>query len=56
MDMMEELELWFRDPVECVRELLGNPLFRDQMVYAPERLYEDEEGGAEVWNEMNTGE
>ncbi|KAG1872983.1 hypothetical protein DFJ58DRAFT_836804 [Suillus subalutaceus] len=31
----ENIELWMRDPVECVKDLLGNPLFRDHMVYAP---------------------
>ena len=56
VDMSEELELWFRNPVECVRELIGNPVFRDHMVYAPEKLYEDESEDSQVWNEMNTGE
>lgn len=23
----EELELWLRDPVECIAELIGNPAF-----------------------------
>lgn len=31
----ETLELWYRNPVECVQELLGNPLFKDYMHYAP---------------------
>ncbi|KAJ7040549.1 hypothetical protein C8F04DRAFT_995657, partial [Mycena alexandri] len=34
-DMMtEDLELWKRDPVECIRELMGNPSFHDYMAYA----------------------
>ena len=36
---MEEVELWARDPVECVRELIGNPLFRENIRYAPERVW-----------------
>ena len=40
----EKLELWRRDPVECVRELLGNPALKDYLKYAPERVYEDSEG------------
>ena len=32
----EKLELWRRDPVECVRELLGNPALKDYLKYAPE--------------------
>ncbi|KIO33395.1 hypothetical protein M407DRAFT_51392, partial [Tulasnella calospora MUT 4182] len=31
----EVLELWYRNPVECVQELLGNPLFKDYLHYAP---------------------
>ncbi|KAJ7429562.1 hypothetical protein B0H11DRAFT_1944597 [Mycena galericulata] len=48
----EQNELWWRDPVECVAELMGNPTFRDAMRYAPEKLYVDEE--TEVVNEMWT--
>ena len=29
MHGVEDLELWFHDPVECVRELLSNPAFKD---------------------------
>ncbi|KAG9022602.1 hypothetical protein FRB95_014561 [Tulasnella sp. JGI-2019a] len=31
----ETLELWMRYPVECVKELMGNPAFADNMVYCP---------------------
>ncbi|KAK7035124.1 hypothetical protein R3P38DRAFT_3493923 [Favolaschia claudopus] len=34
----EVVELWYRDPVECIKELLGNPLFKDQG-YEPSRLF-----------------
>lgn len=51
----EDLELWFRDPVECIRELLGNPVFKDCMQYAPERLYTDESGENRVIDECWTG-
>ncbi|KAI9461411.1 hypothetical protein HD554DRAFT_2206691 [Boletus coccyginus] len=33
----EELGLWMRDPVTCVRELIDNPAFDDSMTYAPEK-------------------
>ena len=32
----EKLELWRRDPVECVSELLGNLAFKDHLKYALE--------------------
>ncbi|KAJ8075193.1 hypothetical protein PM082_019521 [Marasmius tenuissimus] len=35
----EVLELWMRDPVECIRELLQDPRFKDDMHYAPEKVY-----------------
>lgn len=35
--LSETLELWMRDPVECVQELIGNPAFREVMEYAPVR-------------------
>ena len=40
----EELELWMRDPVACIQELIGNPAFNGSMAYAPEKVYVDQEG------------
>lgn len=51
----EKLELWRRDPVECVKELMGNPALKKYMKYAPERLYEDIEATSQVFDEMWTG-
>ncbi|KAJ6629828.1 hypothetical protein B0H10DRAFT_1743319, partial [Mycena sp. CBHHK59/15] len=48
----EQNELWWRDPVECVKELIGNPAFRNVMRYAPEKLYADKDETMEVVNEM----
>ena len=30
----EELELWLCDPVACVRELIRNAAFKNEMAYA----------------------
>jgi hypothetical protein len=54
--MTEELELWRRDPVECVRELIGNPSFRMAMKFAPERLFEDSSKKVRIYNEAWTGD
>lgn len=54
--LTEVVELWSRNPVECVRELIGNPAFRDMMAYAPERVYLDEEGKERVIDEMWTAD
>ncbi|KAH9929840.1 uncharacterized protein B0H18DRAFT_844151, partial [Fomitopsis serialis] len=50
--MTEELELWIRDPVECIRELIGNPAFREYIAYAPERVFADEAGTNRIFDEM----
>lgn len=54
--MVEELELWRRDPVECVRDLIGNPAFKESMAYEPEHVYTDAMGGTRVYDEMWTGD
>ncbi|KAI0357940.1 hypothetical protein OH77DRAFT_1316748 [Trametes cingulata] len=53
---VETLELWRRDPVDCIRELLGNPAFREMMRYAPEKLYADPQGQERMYGEMWTGD
>jgi hypothetical protein len=40
--MGEELELWRRNPLECIRELIGNPSFKDKMVFEPAQFFTDE--------------
>jgi hypothetical protein len=53
--MTEQLELWHRDPIECVKALIGNPAFKDFISYVPERVYADDEGKVRVFDEMWTG-
>ncbi|KAJ3487506.1 hypothetical protein NLI96_g3483 [Meripilus lineatus] len=50
----ETLELWYRDPVECIQELLGNPMFREVMSFVPERLFCDRLGKIRRIDEMWT--
>ncbi|KAF8511396.1 hypothetical protein JB92DRAFT_3177189 [Gautieria morchelliformis] len=50
--MVEELELFYRDPVECIRELLGNLAFREVLHYVPEHIFEDEKRTERIYNEM----
>lgn len=54
--MVEKVELWRRDPVECIRELLSNPAFHGNIAYAPERVYEDAEATVRIYDEMWTGD
>jgi hypothetical protein len=54
--LTEEVELWRRDPVECVRELIGNPAFKDYMSYVPEKAYSSEDGTVRIYDKMWTGD
>ncbi|KAG9022370.1 hypothetical protein FRB95_014881, partial [Tulasnella sp. JGI-2019a] len=40
----ETLELWMRDPIKCVKELMGNPEFADNMAYSPVCKWKHHEG------------
>ena len=55
LSVEENVEVWRRDPVECVKELMGNPAFKDHMSYVAERAYMDEEGKVRIFDEMWTG-
>ena len=54
--MVEDLELWFRDPVEYVRELLSNPAFIDYISFTPEHVYSNSEGKERIFDEMWTAD
>lgn len=54
--MVEEVELWQRDPIECLRELMGNPAWKDDMAYEPEMVFTDEEGNNRIYDEACTGD
>ncbi|KZT29567.1 hypothetical protein NEOLEDRAFT_1175239 [Neolentinus lepideus HHB14362 ss-1] len=56
MPIKEELELWRRNPVECMAELLGNPAFQENIAYAPERVFSDRDGCRRIYDEMWTGD
>ncbi|RPD57369.1 hypothetical protein L227DRAFT_507016 [Lentinus tigrinus ALCF2SS1-6] len=55
-EQVEEIELWRRDPVECIRELIGNPVFKEYLRYAPEKLFVDKEATKRMLDEMWTGD
>ncbi|KAJ7055348.1 hypothetical protein C8F01DRAFT_1373875 [Mycena amicta] len=61
--LKEEAELWIRNPLDCIRQIIGNPSMKDQMAYAPERVYStnpaseddrivDESWTADEWYEL----
>ncbi|KAG1784140.1 hypothetical protein EV702DRAFT_1176071 [Suillus placidus] len=52
----EDVELWMRNPVECIKDLIGNPLFKDHMVYTPACAYMDSAGLHRVIDDMWTAD
>jgi len=47
-------DLWHHNPVECIQELLGNPLFKDDLGYIPQRVYRDARRTNREYSEMWT--
>ena len=54
--MSKDLDLWRRNPVECIQELIGNPNFKDCMRYAPEKQYTDKTCHTRMYGEAWTGD
>ncbi|KAG1902162.1 uncharacterized protein F5891DRAFT_1127781 [Suillus fuscotomentosus] len=54
--LQEDVELWSRDPVECVKELIGNLAFKEHMAYSPAKAYADRVGQHRVIDEMWTAD
>lgn len=54
--MSETFEIWYRDPIECIQELIGNPAFAEHLAYAPHRVYRDEYGQERHIDDMWTAD
>jgi len=54
--LTEEVELWMRNPLDCIRELLANPNFADAISYEPQKVFDDEAGRERRFNEMWMGD
>lgn len=52
----EVVELWRRDPIDCVKELFSNPAFKDKTSYKPRKVFTDESRTERVYGEMWEGE
>jgi Plavaka transposase len=51
----EVCEVWFRDIIQCIKALFGDPDFAPYLVFLPERHYTNETRGCRVWHDMHTG-
>lgn len=50
-----EIEVIYRDPLEVIQDIYGSPTYCEQMKFAPERHWEDEDRTSRVYHEMHTG-
>ena len=53
--LTEETELWVRDPVICIQQLIGNVAFHDHIAYICQQVFADKEGNTRRYDEMWTG-
>ncbi|KAJ7239693.1 hypothetical protein C8J57DRAFT_1438986 [Mycena rebaudengoi] len=51
----EAYDVYFRDILECVRALYGDPEFAAHLKVAPERHYADEDHTVRLYHDMHTG-
>ncbi|THH03596.1 hypothetical protein EW145_g6149 [Phellinidium pouzarii] len=54
--MTETYPLWRRDAIEIIQELIGNPTFRNDIAYFPERAYTDAQGTCRIYDELWTAD
>lgn len=51
----EWVQFYYRDIVQCIRAIYGDPEFAADLVFAPERHYVDSERTQRVYSDMHTG-
>jgi Plavaka transposase len=52
----ERLDFHYRDVMQCIRAIYGDPQFAQDLVFAPERHYTNQERTCRVYNEIHTGD
>ena len=56
-DVEEEvLDLWMRDALVLIQELLEDPEYESDFAYAPVKLYTDDSKENRIYSEMHTGD
>ncbi|KAG7096157.1 hypothetical protein E1B28_006830 [Marasmius oreades] len=49
-------EFYYRNIIDCIKALWGDPEFAPYLVFAPERHYQDREKEVRLYHEMHTGD
>ncbi|KAG2345891.1 hypothetical protein BDR05DRAFT_1012129 [Suillus weaverae] len=51
----EAFDIFYRDVIECIKALYGDPDFADFLVFSPERHYTDDDETVRLFSDMHTG-
>ncbi|KAG2151188.1 uncharacterized protein EDB93DRAFT_1224913 [Suillus bovinus] len=51
----ESFDVYYRDILECIKSLYGDPDFAKYLTFAPERHYTDEDQTVRLFHDMHTG-
>jgi hypothetical protein len=54
--LQEEVEIWVRDIIEVIRELIGNTAYGQKLVFVPQRVYLNGDQSQRQINEMWTAD
>jgi hypothetical protein len=51
-----KIVLYYRDPIECIRSFMGNPLLQDSLELEPYKLYNVAKDAMRVYTDWMSGE
>ncbi|KAG2345890.1 hypothetical protein BDR05DRAFT_1012126 [Suillus weaverae] len=51
----EAFDIFYRDVIECIKALYGDPDFADFLVFSPEHHYTDDDETVRLFSDMHTG-
>ncbi len=51
----EVCEVFYRDIIQCIRTLFGDPDLAPYLIFAPEKHYIDDERTEQMYHDMHTG-
>jgi hypothetical protein len=55
-DLEDKHTIHYRDPLQAINSLLGNPAYASDIVYRPGKTFTDSSKSKRIYNEMWTGE
>ena len=52
----KKVDLFYRDPLECIKSILSNPLVNDHIKFTPFRIYESAVNAMRIYTEWLSGD